>query len=56
MISVELDDGAILTANWAQGTMPQSGDILTIEGLYKRRTFWQWLFRRPKQPQTFKVR
>lgn len=55
MTIVELTDGSILTTTWLPNSLPQSGDILTVEGIYKRRTFWQWLFRRPKKPQTFTV-
>lgn len=25
------------------------GERFTIAGVYERRTFWQWLFRRPRQ-------
>jgi hypothetical protein len=29
------------------------GDRVIIEGVYKRRTFWQWLTRRPRENVAF---
>lgn len=31
----------------------RQGDIITIAGVYKRRTFWQWLFHRPAALQQY---
>lgn len=32
------------------------GDILTMDGQYKRRTFWQWLRNEPRELQRFVVK
>lgn len=34
-------------------TILQVGDTFTVAGAYRRRTFWQWLTRQPKQLQTY---
>jgi len=31
------------------------GDVFTVADSYKRRTFWQWLFRAPKHLHQFTV-
>lgn len=31
------------------------GDTFTVAGLYERRTFWQWLKRKPKKLQVWKA-
>lgn len=31
------------------------GDTYTIAGVYRRRTFWQWLTRQPRTLQVFHV-
>jgi hypothetical protein len=31
------------------------GDTFTFQGLYRRRTLWQWLVRRPKELQVYLV-
>lgn len=33
----------------------KTGDSLTIAGTFKRRTFWQWLTRKPRELLTFTV-
>lgn len=33
----------------------KTGETLSIAGNYKRRTFWQWLTRRPRELKTFIV-
>lgn len=33
----------------------EMGDTFTICGKFKRRTFWQWLTRQPKQLEVFSV-
>jgi hypothetical protein len=33
----------------------QSGDIISIAGVYRSRTFWQWLINKPKHLQQFMV-
>lgn len=33
----------------------KKGDIFTISGQHKRRTFWEWLARKPKELQRFVV-
>lgn len=32
----------------------KDGDIVTFAGKYKRRTFWEWLTRKPRQLQRFR--
>jgi hypothetical protein len=31
------------------------GDVITFEGVYRRRTFWQWMTRAPRQILTYRV-
>jgi len=31
------------------------GDELTFEGVYERRTFWQWLRRAPRKLKIFRI-
>lgn len=31
----------------------QIGDVLNIEGVYTRRTFWEWLTRTPRKLRSF---
>jgi hypothetical protein len=33
----------------------KQGDSMTIQNGYKRRTFWQWLTRKPRELQVFRV-
>lgn len=33
----------------------QVGDIVTFDGSFKRRTFWQWLTRKPRELQRFVI-
>lgn len=33
----------------------RKGDRFTIAGTYRRRTFWQWLLRRPRELQQWVV-
>lgn len=44
---------------WALALIPSRSirlvDTLTIEGRYKRRTFGQWVRRRPRERQVFTV-
>lgn len=35
--------------------MPRVGDMFTIAGKYKPRTFWQWLTRKPKELRLYRV-
>lgn len=35
--------------------MLKIGETFTIDGIYKRRTFWEWLKRKPKKLQKLKV-
>jgi hypothetical protein len=44
MVSTFAVDGMTLTNSHAQ-----PGDVVQIEGVFKRRTLWQWLTRRPTQ-------
>ena len=32
------------------------GQTFTISGRYKRRTFWQWILRRPRELQQFRAK
>lgn len=36
-------------------TSLQTGDIVSFEGVYRRRTLWQWLLRRPRRLKNFIV-
>jgi hypothetical protein len=45
----------ILDGKTPANSLVQPGDIVQIAGVYKRRTFWQWLTRRSKQLQSFKI-
>lgn len=41
---------------WAERTSPvKVGDTVIIAGKHKRRTFWQWLTRQPRQLQTYVI-
>jgi hypothetical protein len=41
-------------ASWsATGEKMRIGDTYTIAGVYERRTFWQWLWRAPRQLHIF---
>jgi len=31
------------------------GDIITVAGLYKKRTFWEWITRKPKELRQFVI-
>lgn len=33
----------------------QPGETFTVQGIYARRTFWQWLTRAPRQLQVYTV-
>lgn len=33
----------------------QPSDIVTIAGVYRARTFWQWMMRKPKPLQQFTI-
>lgn len=41
--------------NWTDSTDYKIGDTVTAEGLYHRRTFWQWLTGKPRQLVTFEA-
>lgn len=42
------------TGGWSVQLQP--GDIVSIAGVYRRRTLWQWLTRQPRVLQQFIVR
>lgn len=31
------------------------GDVVTFDGIYRRRTFWQWLTRQPREIQPYTI-
>lgn len=42
--------------NWSTlSASLNKGDVITLPGQYKRRTFWQWLKREPRQIQQFVI-
>lgn len=40
---------------WKAGFPYKEGDIFTLEGRYKRRSFFQWLKNEPRELKKFKV-
>lgn len=42
-------------AQFTPGFSYKEGDLFTIPGYYKRRTFWQWITRKPKELRMFRV-
>lgn len=49
----EMTDSQI--KNWVTSVTYKDGDLITMKGCYKRRTFWQWLMNNPKELQKFRI-
>ena len=41
--------------SWTNLPPLKKGDTFTIQGAYRRRSFWQWVARQPRQLQVFQV-
>ncbi len=43
------------SVDWTPSVPMNTGDVFTVQGRYKRRSFWQWFRNEPRELQQYKI-